>query len=117
YEIVRPRTAARAYAREAATRLSATQRAGNRPARTVYSCTCRRRGQWAPASEPPAALVSADEPRALFFGYTGGAMAKEEGVEVEGLVTEVLPDRKYRVRLENGHEVLAYGAGKMSKYK
>jgi len=45
------------------------------------------------------------------------AVAKEEGVEVEGLVTEVLPDRMYRVRLENGHTVLAYGAGKMSKFK
>jgi translation initiation factor IF-1 len=44
-------------------------------------------------------------------------MAKEEGIEVEGIVTEVLPDRKYRVRLENGHLVLAYGAGKMSKFK
>ena len=44
-------------------------------------------------------------------------MAKEEGVEVEGLVTEVLPDRMYRVQLENGHKVLAYGAGKMSKFK
>jgi translation initiation factor IF-1 len=44
-------------------------------------------------------------------------MAKEEGIEVEGIVTEVLPDRKYRVRLENGHVVLAYGAGKMSKFK
>ncbi len=44
-------------------------------------------------------------------------MAKQEGIEVEGFVTEVLPDRKYRVRLENGHQVLAYGAGKMSKFK
>ncbi len=44
-------------------------------------------------------------------------MAKEEGIEVEGLVTEVLPDRRFRVRLENGHIVLAYGAGKMSKFK
>jgi translation initiation factor IF-1 len=44
-------------------------------------------------------------------------MAKEEGVEVEGLVTEVLPDRMYRVKLENGHTVLAYGAGKMSKFR
>ena len=44
-------------------------------------------------------------------------MAKEEGIEVEGVVTDVLPDRKYRVRLENGHSVLAYGAGKMSKFK
>jgi translation initiation factor IF-1 len=44
-------------------------------------------------------------------------MAKEEGVEVEGLVTEVLPDRMYRVKQENGHTVLAYGAGKMSKFR
>ena len=44
-------------------------------------------------------------------------MAKEEGIEVEGVVTDVLPDRKYRVRLENGHMVLAYGAGKMTKFK
>ncbi|HEX8319237.1 MAG TPA: translation initiation factor IF-1 [Longimicrobium sp.] len=44
-------------------------------------------------------------------------MAKEEGIVVEGQVTEVLPDRKYRVVLENGHIVLAYGAGKMTKFK
>jgi len=44
-------------------------------------------------------------------------MAKEEGIEVEGIVTDVLPDRKFRVRLDNGHNVLAYGAGKMSKFK
>ncbi|MFP4623767.1 MAG: translation initiation factor IF-1 [Gemmatimonadota bacterium] len=44
-------------------------------------------------------------------------MAKQEGIEKEGVVTDVLPDRMYRVELENGHEVLAYAAGKMSKYK
>ena len=44
-------------------------------------------------------------------------MAKEEGIEMEGVVTEVLPDRNYRVLLENGHEILAYAAGKMSKFK
>ena len=44
-------------------------------------------------------------------------MAKQEGIEMEGLVTDVLPDRKYRVQLDNGHMVLAYGAGKMSKFK
>lgn len=44
-------------------------------------------------------------------------MAKEEGIVVEGKVTEVLPDRMYRVELENGHKVLAYGAGKMTKFK
>jgi translation initiation factor IF-1 len=44
-------------------------------------------------------------------------MAKQEGIEMEGVVTDVLPDRMYRVKLENGHEVLAYAAGKMSKFK
>jgi translation initiation factor IF-1 len=44
-------------------------------------------------------------------------MAKEEAIVVEGLVTEVLPGRKYRVQLENGHIVLAYGSGKMAKFK
>ena len=36
---------------------------------------------------------------------------------MDGLVTEVLPDRRYRVQLENGHTVLAYAAGRMSKFK
>jgi translation initiation factor IF-1 len=41
-------------------------------------------------------------------------MAKEEGIEMEGVVTEVLPDRNYRVLLDS---ILAYAAGKMSKHK
>ncbi|HEY8484729.1 MAG TPA: translation initiation factor IF-1 [Longimicrobiales bacterium] len=44
-------------------------------------------------------------------------MAKQEAIQVEGTVTEVLPDQNFRVRLENGHTVLAYAAGKMSKFK
>ena len=44
-------------------------------------------------------------------------MAKQGAIEMEGVVTEVLPDRNFRVLLENGHTVLAYAAGKMSKYK
>ncbi|PZQ58837.1 MAG: translation initiation factor IF-1 [Variovorax paradoxus] len=32
-------------------------------------------------------------------------MAKEELIEMQGAVTEVLPDSRYRVTLENGHEV------------
>jgi translation initiation factor IF-1 len=42
-------------------------------------------------------------------------MAKEELITFEGLVTEILPDARYRVQLENGHEVVAYTAGKMKK--
>lgn len=55
---------------------------------------------------------------AVVYPYCGVAwMAKEEGIEMEGVVTEVLPDRNYRVLLENGHSILAYAAGKMSKFK
>lgn len=44
-------------------------------------------------------------------------MAKQESIEVEGLVTEVLPDQNFRVQLQNDHVVLAYAAGKMSKFR
>jgi translation initiation factor IF-1 len=42
-------------------------------------------------------------------------MAKEELIEFEGEITELLPEGRFRVRLENDHEVLAYTAGKMKK--
>lgn len=44
-------------------------------------------------------------------------MAKEELLEMEGVVTDVLPDSRYRVELDNGHEVSAYAAGKMRKFR
>ncbi len=40
-------------------------------------------------------------------------MAKEEMIEIEGTVHEVLPNTQFRVRLVNGAEVLAYAGGKM----
>jgi translation initiation factor IF-1 len=42
-------------------------------------------------------------------------MAKEELLEFEGIVTELLPNAMFRVKLENGHEVLAHTSGKMRK--
>ena len=42
-------------------------------------------------------------------------MAKEELIQFEGLVTEILPDTRYRVKLDTGHEIIAYTAGKMKK--
>jgi translation initiation factor IF-1 len=42
-------------------------------------------------------------------------MAKEELMQFEGLVLEILPDARYRVRLDSGHEIIAYTAGKMKK--
>jgi len=44
-------------------------------------------------------------------------MAKEEEkIRAEGVVVEALPGTQFRVKLDNGHEVLAYLAGKMRKY-
>ena len=44
-------------------------------------------------------------------------MAKEEDkIQVEGTIVEALPGTQFRVRLENGHEVLAYVSGRMRKY-
>jgi translation initiation factor IF-1 len=44
-------------------------------------------------------------------------MAKEEEkIQVEGTVVEALPGTQFKVRLETGHEVLAYLSGKMRKY-
>jgi translation initiation factor IF-1 len=42
-------------------------------------------------------------------------MAKEELIEFEGLVLEILPDARYRVQLDSGHEIVAYTAGRMKK--
>lgn len=36
-----------------------------------------------------------------------------EAIEIEGTINEVLPNATFRVKLENGHEVLAYLSGKM----
>ena len=43
-------------------------------------------------------------------------MAKEELIEMHGSVTEVLPDGRYRVTLDNGHNLIAYSGGKMRKH-
>jgi translation initiation factor IF-1 len=42
-------------------------------------------------------------------------VAKEDLIEFEGTVVELLPDARFRVRLDNGHETLAYSSGKMKK--
>jgi len=43
-------------------------------------------------------------------------MPKEELLQFEGQVTEILPDARYRVQLDNGHQLVAYTpAGRMKK--
>ena len=44
-------------------------------------------------------------------------MAKEDMIEMEGTVTDVQRNSRYRVQLENGHEISAYTAGKMRKFR
>jgi translation initiation factor IF-1 len=43
-------------------------------------------------------------------------LAKEELIEMSGVVMEVLPDARFRVTLDNGHMLVAYSAGKMRKH-
>ncbi|WP_018150996.1 translation initiation factor IF-1 [Leeia oryzae] len=43
-------------------------------------------------------------------------MAKEELIEMNGVVDEVLPDSRFRVTLENNHQLIAYTSGKMRKH-
>jgi translation initiation factor IF-1 len=45
------------------------------------------------------------------------AVAKEELLEFEGVVTDVLPEGRYRVRLSNDHELIVYTAGRMKRNK
>lgn len=50
-------------------------------------------------------------------GAAGADMAakKEDLIQIDGMVVEVLPATMYRVRLENGHVILAHISGKMRK--
>lgn len=43
-------------------------------------------------------------------------MAKEEKITLDAVVTEALPDTRFRVELENGQQILAYISGRMRKF-
>jgi translation initiation factor IF-1 len=44
-------------------------------------------------------------------------MAKEDMLEMEGVITDVLPSTTFRVTLENGHSILATIGGKMRQFR
>ena len=44
-------------------------------------------------------------------------MAKEDLIEMDGVVNEVMPDTRFRVGLENGHNIVAHMSGKMRKHR
>jgi translation initiation factor IF-1 len=48
-------------------------------------------------------------------GSYGELMAKEDVLEFPGIVTELLPNATFRVKLENDHEIIAHTAGKLRK--
>jgi translation initiation factor IF-1 len=54
-----------------------------------------------------------------FFGPAGpfyvDTMAKEESIEMQGVVLETLPNTMFKVQLDNGHMVMAHISGKMRK--
>jgi translation initiation factor IF-1 len=55
--------------------------------------------------------------RGLIMNLEGVLVAKEELLQIDGVVSEVLPNAMFRVKLDNEHEVLAHTAGKMRKYR
>lgn len=54
----------------------------------------------------------------MFLGcsHLGGIVAKEEAIEVEGIVKEALPNTMFRIELQNGHIIMAHLSGKMRKH-
>ncbi|MBV8680975.1 MAG: translation initiation factor IF-1 [Aquitalea sp.] len=44
-------------------------------------------------------------------------MSKEDMIELQGVVIEMLPESRFRVRLDNNVEILAYGSGKMKMHR
>src|SRR5262249_18348888 len=54
-------------------------------------------------------------PRGEVSARNWTSMAKEEQLEFPGVVTELLPNATFRVKLENDHEIIAHTAGRMRK--
>lgn len=44
-------------------------------------------------------------------------MSKEDLIEMQGKIDEILPDSRFRVTLENGHQLIAYTGGRMRKHR
>jgi translation initiation factor IF-1 len=54
----------------------------------------------------------------VFLGVDGAAaMPKGDAVEMDGTVIDALPNSQFTVRLDNGHELLAYTGGRMRRLR
>jgi len=65
------------------------------------------------AKESPEALATKQPDEYMKRGYMAKA---EDKIRVDGVITEALPGTQFKVDLDNGHEIIAYLAGKMRKY-
>jgi translation initiation factor IF-1 len=74
----------------------------------------RAMGQASRGVMSPAIALTWDHSCTLPAGFKLN-MPKEEIIRIEGEITEILPDGRFRVKLENEHEIIAYTAGKMRK--
>ena len=45
------------------------------------------------------------------------ALPKNDSIEMDGTVVDALPNTQFKVKLDNGHELLAYTGGKMRKFR
>src|ERR1051325_1540177 len=68
-------------------------------------------------SPVPSAQFPAPSSRPIFRHPLTPRMAKEEPIQLEGQVTEVLPNATFRVELTNGHTVLATLGGNMRRFR
>ncbi len=70
------------------------------------------------AAERSAALPRAGDRHRFFLSvrYAADRMGKEEKIEMEGEITEALPNTMFRVKLDNDHEVLGHISGKMRRH-
>lgn len=66
-------------------------------------------------SQPEQIILRANQ-NVFFKQHRGGIVAKEEAIEVEGIVKEALPNTMFRIELQNGHIIMAHLSGKMRKH-
>ena len=64
-----------------------------------------------------AAQAAAGRPSATIARKGDVIADKEEKIEMEGEIIESLRNRMFKIRLDNGHEMLGYTAGRMKRYR
>ena len=82
-----------------------------------FRCGCAndltpRLAPWGDESYEAPHICYGAAPRVVLYG---DVMSKEEIIEFNGTIVELLPNATFRVKLENDHEIIGYTAGKMRK--